>query len=100
MSFRSVPPEGRPTIAKDPDASLRYGIDVSGLLQEGDAVSSAVVSWHSDDLTVGAVSVTGSVLLARVQGGTEGQLSSMTLRWTTTQGDTDERTLWFSVAQR
>ena len=100
MSFRLLPPERRPTIAKDPSASLRYGIDVAGLLQEGDAVADASVSASSGGLTVGAPTVADTMISVRVSAGTAGEMASVTLRWNTVQGDTDERTLWFDVADR
>lgn len=100
MSFRLLPPELRPTIAKDPDASLRYGIDVAGLLQLGDSIASASVQGTPVGVSAGAASYSGTVISVRVSGGTAGQTGSVTLRWATAQGDTDERTLYFTVAQR
>lgn len=99
MSYVLMPPSARPTIVKDPDASLRYGIDVAGLLHDSDAVSSASVS-ASSGVTAAAASYSGTIVSVRVSGGTAGQLGSVTLRWTTAQGDTDERTLYFDVVER
>lgn len=98
MSFRLLPPEGRPTISKDPDASLRYGIDVAGLLQSGDTISTVAAAGNG--VTVGAAAYSGTVVSVRVSGGTAGQTGDVTLTWTTAQGDTDQRTLYFAIAQR
>jgi hypothetical protein len=100
MSFRLLPPDKRPTIDKDPEASLRYGIDVAGLLQAGDSLASASVQGTPTGVTAGSATYSGTVISVRVSGGTAGQVGSVTLRWTTTQGDTDERTLYFNVLQR
>lgn len=95
----TVQPDGRAVIPKDPEASLLYGIDVAGLLASGDAVS-AVTVGSSSGVTAGTPTFTGTVLSVRVSGGAAGTTGSVTLRWTTTGGDTDERTMWFAVAQR
>jgi hypothetical protein len=100
MSFRLLPPEMRPTIDKDPSASLRYSIDVVDLLEPGDSLASAAVQGTPVDVTAGSASYSGTVISVRVSGGVVGQVGSVTLRWTTTQGDTDERTLYFNVLQR
>lgn len=42
----------------------------------------------------------GTVVSCRVAGGTAGETGSVTLRWTTAQGDTDERTLLFRLVER
>lgn len=99
MSYVLLPPNGRPTIAKDPDASLRYGIDVAGLLHASDAVTGASIASASG-VSAASASYSGTLVSARVSGGTPGQTGSVTLRWTTAQGDTDERTLYFDVTQR
>jgi hypothetical protein len=100
MGFQLLPPSKRPTIDKDPDASLRYGIDVAGLLQAGDSLASAAVQGTPVGVTAGSASYSGTVISVRVSGGVVGDVGSVTLRWTTTQGDTDERTLYFNVLQR
>lgn len=90
---------GRPTIPKDPDASLRYGIDVAGLLASGDSVAGVTIA-DQQDITATAASYAGTVLSVRVSGGTAGGTGSVTLEWTTAQGDTDQRTLYFSIQER
>lgn len=100
MGFQLLPPHKRPTIDKDPSASLRYNLDVAELLEEGDTLATAVVQGTPVDVTAGPVGFVGSVITVRVSGGTAGQVGSVTLRWTTAQGDTDERTLYFNVVER
>lgn len=95
----TVQPDGRAVIPKDPQASLLYGIDVAGLLATSDAVS-AVTVGTSSGVTAGTPTYTGTILSVRVSGGAAGTTGSVTLRWTTTGGDTDERTLNFAIAQR
>jgi alpha-D-ribose 1-methylphosphonate 5-triphosphate diphosphatase PhnM len=99
MSYRLAAPNQRPTIDKDPDASLRYGIDVAGLLHDDDTIAS-VGAAAAGGVTVSGPEFAGTLLSARVAGGTAGQMGSVTFTWTTTQGDTDERTLYFAVQQR
>lgn len=99
MSFRLLPPANRPTIDKDLDASLRYGIDVAGLLSPADSVTGVSIAAQSG-ITAANASATGSVVSCLVSGGTAGQVGSVTLRWTTAQGYTDERTLYFNVLER
>lgn len=100
MSFRLLPPGNRPTIDKDPNASLRYGLDVADLLEPGDSIAGTPTVSASSGVTAGAVSVSGAIISVRVSAGTAGQVGSVTLRWTTVQGDTDERTLYFNVVER
>ena len=91
--------DGRLTATKDPQATLRYWRDVSGLLAEGDAISTVTAD-------AAGVSVTGTpthengVIEFVVAGGTLGKTGSVTLQWTTTGGDIDERTVWFDIQER
>lgn len=94
-----VTADGQPTIPKDPDASLIYGLDVAGVLATGDALSTATVS-ASSGVTAGTPTTSGTVISVRVSAGTAGTTGSVTLQWTTTNGDTDERTLYFDVRAR
>lgn len=89
----------RPTIDKDPDASLVYGIDVARVLAAGDAVNGASVA-ASSGVSAGSANFSGTVVSVRVSGGAPGTTGSVTLRWTTAGGDTDERTLFFRIRQR
>ena len=91
--------DGRPVIDKDPDASLPYGIDVADVLVEGDTVTGASIAEQSG-VTAASASYSGTVVSCRVSGGTAGQTGSVTLRWTTVGGNTDDRTLYFRVRER
>lgn len=99
MSFRLLPPANLPTIDKDPAASLRYGIDVAGLLSPSDSVTGVSIAAQSG-ITAASAAVSGTVVSCLVSGGAAGQTGSVTLRWTTAQGYTDERTLYFRVVER
>lgn len=88
--------DGRPTATHNPNSSLRYGLDVSGVLADGDSLATATAA-ASAGVTVGPVTFSGTVITARISGGTSGETGSVTLRWTTEGGDTDERTLYFDV---
>lgn len=93
--------DGRMQIDKDPAASLRYGFDVAGLLASGDTISPTAVTISGQaGVTATQPGATGTVVSCRVAGGTAGETGSATLRWTTAQGDTDERTLLFRVIER
>lgn len=95
----TVLPDGRLQIDKDPASSLRYGLNVAGLLESGDTLASASIAEQSG-ITATAAGYTGTVVSCRVAGGTAGETGSVTLRWTTAQGDTDERTLLFRLVER
>jgi hypothetical protein len=87
------------SVERDPDATLRYGFDLRDVLAPGDSVQSVSISQQSG-VTADQATVSGSTVLCRVSGGTAGQPASVTLRWVTAQGDTDERTLHFRLTQR
>ena len=99
MSFRIAFPGRQPIIDKAPAASLRYGVDVAGLLGEGDSIASVEIAGSEGVDATGATH-SGTVVSARISGGTAGEVGSVTLRWSTSQGDTDERTLQFNVVAR
>jgi hypothetical protein len=91
--------DGRMQVDKAPIASLRYGFDVAPVLAEGDSVSAVTIEAQSG-ITAASPGYVGSKVFARVTVGTAGAIGSMTLRWTTTQGDTDARTIYFNVKPR
>ena len=97
MSFIIV--NGWPTIDKDPDASLRYGVDVAGVLHTGDALAT-VDATATGGLVVTEDAFSGTIISARVSGGTAGVTGAVTFSWTTTGGDSDERTIYLRVAER
>lgn len=89
-------------IDKDPDASLIYGIDVADVLAPGDPLSGTptAVPGAGGGLTVGAVSFVGTVIRARISGGTVGLVVPLIWGWTTAGGDTDQRTVYLRIVQR
>jgi hypothetical protein len=89
---------GLPTVAKDPDASLRYGIDVADVLHPSDTIASVAVTGTG--ITVTAASHSGTIISARVAGGTAGTTHALQFAWTTAGGDTDHRTVYLAVAER
>lgn len=91
--------DGRMQVDKAPAASLRYGFDVAHVLADGDSVNGASVAAQSG-ITAADPGYSGTRVFARVTIGTAGAVGSMTLRWTTAQGDTDERTIYFNVKPR
>lgn len=90
---------GLPTVPKDPQASLRYGVDVSDVLHSGDTVASCTATGAAG-ITVTDAGYSGAILSARVAGGSAGVTYGITYAWTTAGGDTDERTVYLAVAER
>ncbi len=97
MSFYLVD-DTKVTHDHDPNASRIYGIDVARTMAEGDSVASAQASVDGGAFT--ACLVTGTKLGARVTGGTVGTTRSVTFRWVTALGDTDDRTIYLNVVER
>ena len=87
------------TWTKDPQASLRYGFDIVDLLAPGDSIA-AVTIEQQDGVTASDAQSAGTAIFCRVEGGSVGQTGSVVLRWTTNQGDVDERTLIFNIEQQ
>jgi hypothetical protein len=90
---------GRPTIDKDPGATLDYLWDWSAWLAAvSDTISS--VSVTSSGATVGTVSHAAGVVTARISGGTEGTTVPVACQITTTGARIDERTIYLRMVQR
>lgn len=90
---------GKPTIVKDPAATLDYTVDFTEWL---DAMSDSIAS-HT--VTVSGVVLENSVVNAKavvmwISGGTVGTPASATTRVTTAGGRTDERTIYFKIKNR
>lgn len=97
-SFEIV--QGRPTIDKDPDADLIYGLDLlAWSASAGDTVVGASAT-AGGTLVVGTPSVSSGIVTARVSGGTVGHTSPVTFTWQTAGGSTDQRTIWLRIVQR
>lgn len=91
----------RPVIKKDPNAVLDYSIDLTAWLAlvPGDTVVSVV--WTvSAGLTKTAQANTTSAVTAWLSGGTLGALEWAQARFITSQGRTDDRTLYFQIVDR
>ena len=97
MSYTLI--NGVHSIDRDPGSTLRYGFDVRDTLAPGDTLATVSISDQAG-VTADQAGATGTVVQCRVAGGTVGQPARVTLRWTTAQGDVDERTLNFRVVQR
>jgi hypothetical protein len=87
------------TIDRDPHTTLRYGFDVRDRLASGDSIASVSISAQAG-VTADQPTFAGTAVQCRVTGGTVGQPASVTLRWVTAQGDTDEQSISFRVVQR
>ena len=88
-----------PQLSKDPEAVRFFGFDISALLATGDSVSS--YSWTvPDGLTKDAEQQDGNILLVKLSGGTKGYCYNCVLQWSTTLGETDQRTLSVLVREK
>ena len=101
MSYELLP-DNTWRIDKDPQASLIYGIDVAGIIAPGDSLAGTPTASGAGGagLTVGAAAFSGTVISARVSGGTAGQTGSITWTWSTANGDLDQRTVYVRVLDR
>jgi len=93
----------KPTITHDPNATLDYTWDFSGLIVEGDALDT--VTFHPTNpgvtATPGAVQNNTAVAWVSITDSTlVNQTVGVTGRYTTTGGRTDDRTLWFKIKER
>lgn len=88
-------------LIKDPDASLDYGVDWSGYLEAGEAITLA--SWSvapAGDVTLAGEATGGTVATVQLAGGVRGRVYRLTNRITTTAGRTDERSITIRMEQR
>jgi hypothetical protein len=101
MAETFVTVAGKPTITKDPGATLDYTFDFTDWL----AVVSDTIASVTFPATVG-VSVLGSGIVAGtkvavwVTGGAAGTTGSCTARIVTVGGRTDDRTIYFKLKER
>lgn len=82
----------------DPNAVLDYGFNWTGWLDDGDTISTFEVIV--DGVTLDSATRSGSVITAWISGGTVGRRATVTCRITTTEGRTDDRTLYLTIAER
>jgi hypothetical protein len=91
----------KPTIEKDYRASRVYGIDVVDVDSPNQVVATVSADVTAGSVTiVGAASFDGTVLLVKVAGGLVGELAAVTFSWTTADGDSDSRTIYFRIVSR
>lgn len=91
----------KPTIIKDPDATLDYGWDFTDVLDSGDTIQSVVFTPDSiSGLSVVRQSINGSIAYVWLTGGNVGTTGSVVCEYTTAQGRTDDRTLYFKISER
>lgn len=87
----------RPTIDKDPDASKVYGVDMTKQLA---GKTLATVAGEAVGVNAEPALIQGNLLLARVTGGTVGEEASLRFRYTTTDGDIDDHTIYFNIKEQ
>lgn len=84
---------------KDPQATLRHGVDWSGWLQADETITDEAVT-ATTGLTVDQVAEAAGVVSYRVSGGTAGADYTVTCQVTTSNGRIDERSVLYQVRER
>jgi hypothetical protein len=92
----------RPTIAKDPAATLDYSFDWTPWLTDAaDSIASySVMATGPGGATISTHSNTGGVVTAWVAGGVPGRTSVLTCHIITGAGRIDERSIWLQIRDR
>ena len=90
---------------KDPDAALPFGFDWTQWLTTGDSIASCTVSVTSPSgdsapITAGTPDVSSNITSAVLSAGTAGNSYTVTFRATTTNGYTDDRSIFIRVIER
>lgn len=89
----------RPSIIKDPGATLDYTFDwTDWLALVADTIASYSVTV--DGVTKTSDARVGALVTVWVSGGTLGGVGSATCHVTTTGGRTDDRTIYFLIRER
>lgn len=89
----------KPTITKDPNAVLDYSLDLSAWLTDiGDTLASLTVTPIG--CTANSSAISGTKCVAWISGGTAGETATVTFRFTTTGGRTDDRTIYLKMKER
>lgn len=93
---------GRQVIPKDPNAILDYSTDWrQWLALAGDTIAThSVFAATGASVIVGTVIENAGIIIAFVSGGTPGNLDPVTYRVVTTNGRTDDRTIYLKILQR
>jgi len=95
---------GKPTITKDPDATLDYTENWTDWLATADSpadtISSATVTTTSLSVSVDSISNNTTHVTAWVSGGIPGETATLTFQITTAGGRIDQRTLYLKIKDR
>jgi hypothetical protein len=88
---------------KDKDASRTYSFDLTGLMQEGDSVTSAAWAVSSptgaSPVTIAASSLSGNKAKVTAAGGTQRQWYGLVCTYSTALGDTNQFTMMLFVKE-
>ena len=91
----------RPTIVKDPDATLDYSQRwTEWLAMVSDSIISASVQADAPLIVVGGAEIDGGIVSAMISGGTPLQVHRVTFTIVTSGGRTDQRSLFLRIRQR
>jgi hypothetical protein len=94
----------KPTIKKDPNATLDYPFDWSKWLANvSDTISTVtflITDTSATPITKTAQSFTAVTATAWIAGGTAGTAASLTCRITTAGGRTEDRTIVLKIVER
>jgi hypothetical protein len=95
---------GKPTITKDPEATLDYTENWTDWLAAADTpadtITTATVATASLSVTVDSVSHDTTHVTAWVSGGVPGETAALVYTITTAGGRIDERTLYLKIKDR
>ena len=84
---------------KDPQATLRHGINWADWLQDGETITAQSMTAPTG-ITVDQVTQATGVISYRIVGGTAGTDYVVTCQITTSQGRVDERSVLYRVRNR
>lgn len=95
----TISDSGKASIVKDPDAVLDYSLDLAAWLTDiGDGLLSLAVI--GDGVTIDSHAIDGTAVIAWVSGGTAGETATVTYRFTTGNGRTDDRSIYLKIRER
>jgi hypothetical protein len=103
MSTEFYDNHGKPTIEKDPNARLDYPINFADWLSSTDLLDSFTYTVnHSSSVNVydSYLSVDRKSVILWVEGGVLNEKPSITVRITTVDGRTDDRTIYFKMKEQ
>lgn len=89
----------KPSITKDPNAVLDYSLDLAAWLTDiADTLTSLTVT--ASGCTVDSSTISGTKCIAWISGGVAGETGTVTFRFVTTGGRTDDRTIYLKMKER